>query len=82
MSFTSTDYVIGFGVVLVRSFVNALGLNIVRRDQMRNLAKPEGLRRRDCRRVWWHVGIYLYIVSQLVGNAAALSMPQHLPCPV
>ncbi|KAK9720402.1 hypothetical protein K7432_004199 [Basidiobolus ranarum] len=67
------DYIIGFIVSLAASFLNALGLNIMKRDHSRNEALPVEYQRHEFLRVSWHIGLYLYAGSQMFGNTIALN---------
>ncbi|ORX85280.1 hypothetical protein K493DRAFT_238760 [Basidiobolus meristosporus CBS 931.73] len=68
-----TDYLIGFIVSLAASFLNALGLNIMKRDHSRNEALSTELQKHEFLRVNWHIGLYLYAGSQMFGNTIALN---------
>lgn len=70
---TAIDFVIGFLVSLGASTLNALGLNLLKLDHVRNAKKLETEQRHDCGRPMWHFGLYLYIASQLIGSTIALS---------
>lgn len=52
--------------------MDALGLNILKLDHVKESEKDQ--QRNDCSRPLWHVGLYIYIASQLVGSTIALSM--------
>ncbi|KAJ2955836.1 hypothetical protein NQZ79_g8215 [Umbelopsis isabellina] len=67
------DFVIGFLVSLGASTLNALGLNLLKLDHVRNSKKLESDQRHDCGRPMWHFGLYLYIASQLIGSTIALN---------
>ncbi|KAI8988322.1 magnesium transporter, partial [Mycotypha africana] len=62
---------IGIFVSLGASFMDALGLNILKLDHVKESNKPE--RRSDCGRPLWHLGLYTYIASQLIGSTIALN---------
>ncbi|KAF9346555.1 hypothetical protein BGX26_001922 [Mortierella sp. AD094] len=67
------DFVIGFGVSLVASVMNAAGLNLLKLDHVKNSSLPTERQRNECGRPMWHVGLYLYIISQLAGSTIALN---------
>lgn len=67
------DFVIGFGVSLIASVMNAAGLNLLKLDHVRNSALSTERQRNECGRPMWHIGLYLYIASQLAGSTIALS---------
>ncbi|KAF9538293.1 hypothetical protein EC957_006941 [Mortierella hygrophila] len=67
------DFVIGFGVSLIASVMNAAGLNLLKLDHVRNSALPTERQRNECGRPMWHIGLYLYISSQLAGSTIALN---------
>ncbi|ORZ28096.1 hypothetical protein BCR41DRAFT_366797 [Lobosporangium transversale] len=67
------DFVIGFGVSLIASVMNAAGLNLLKLDHVKNSALSTERQRNECGRPMWHVGLYLYIISQLAGSTIALN---------
>ena len=67
------DFVIGFAVSLIASIMNAAGLNLLKLDHVRNSALSTERQRNECGRPMWHIGLYLYISSQLAGSTIALS---------
>ncbi|KAG9062004.1 hypothetical protein KI688_006724 [Linnemannia hyalina] len=67
------DFVIGFAVSLIASVMNAAGLNLLKLDHVRNSALPTERQRNECGRPMWHIGLYLYISSQLAGSTIALN---------
>ncbi|KAG0204618.1 hypothetical protein BGX33_008379 [Mortierella sp. NVP41] len=67
------DFVIGFAVSLIASVMNAAGLNLLKLDHVRNSAQPQERQRNECGRPMWHIGLYLYIASQLAGSTIALN---------
>ncbi|KAF9430997.1 hypothetical protein BGZ76_000630 [Entomortierella beljakovae] len=67
------DFVIGFAVSLLASVMNAAGLNLLKLDHVKNSALPSERQRNECGRPMWHVGLYLYIISQLAGSTVALN---------
>jgi len=67
------DFVIGFAVSLVASVMNAAGLNLLKLDHVRNSALAQDRQRNECGRPMWHIGLYLYVASQLAGSTIALS---------
>ncbi|ORX50140.1 hypothetical protein DM01DRAFT_1325122 [Hesseltinella vesiculosa] len=70
---TVINFVIGVFVSLGASFMDALGLNILKLDHVREGSKPTLARRGDCGRPLWHIGLYTYIASQLIGSTIALN---------
>ncbi|KAG0249206.1 hypothetical protein BG011_009507 [Mortierella polycephala] len=67
------DFVIGFAVSVIASVMNAAGLNLLKLDHVRNSAQPAERQRNECGRPLWHIGLYLYIASQLAGSTIALN---------
>ncbi|KAG0233584.1 hypothetical protein BGW42_007333 [Actinomortierella wolfii] len=67
------DFLIGFMVSLLSSIMNAAGLNLLKLDHVRNSARPIELQRNECARPLWHIGLGLYILSQLAGSTIALN---------
>ncbi|KAF9973101.1 hypothetical protein BGZ73_003702 [Actinomortierella ambigua] len=67
------DFLIGFLVSLLSSIMNAAGLNLLKLDHVRNSARPMELQRNECARPLWHIGLGLYILSQLAGSTIALN---------
>ena len=65
---------VGIGVLvsLCASLVDAIGINLQRRDHVRNARLPPDQQRHECKRLTWHIGFYMYIGSQLFGSTAAL----------
>lgn len=55
------------------SFLDALGLNLLKLDHVKEAQKPASQRRRDCYRPLWHLGLSTYIASQVIGSTIALS---------
>lgn len=53
--------------------MNAAGLNLLKLDHVRNSALSTERQRNECGRPMWHIGLYLYIASQLAGSTIALS---------
>lgn len=68
----STKVVVGIFVSLAASAVDAIGLNLQRRDHVRNAMLPDEEQRHECKRLTWHIGFFLYVGSQLFGSSAAL----------
>ncbi|KAG2210061.1 hypothetical protein INT47_003497 [Mucor saturninus] len=64
-------FVIGIFVSLGASFMDALGLNILKLDHVKESKKDH--QRGDCGRPLWHLGLYTYIASQLIGSTIALN---------
>ncbi|RUS22485.1 hypothetical protein BC937DRAFT_88813 [Endogone sp. FLAS-F59071] len=67
------DFTIGILVSLGGSIMNALGLNLLKLDHVRNSQLSTRQQRNECSRPMWHLGLYLYIASQLVGSTIALN---------
>ena len=55
------------------SFLDALGLNLLKLDHVKESQKSASEQRSDCGRPVWHIGLYTYIASQLIGSTIALS---------
>jgi hypothetical protein len=53
--------------------MDALGLNILKLDHVKEGQKAASSRRSDCGRPLWHIGLYTYVASQLIGSTIALS---------
>ncbi|KAF7721501.1 hypothetical protein EC973_004550 [Apophysomyces ossiformis] len=68
-----TNFVIGVFVSLAASFMDALGLNILKLDHVKESEKDEQDQRGDCGRPLWHIGLYTYVASQLIGSTIALN---------
>ncbi|KAI8091464.1 uncharacterized protein B0P05DRAFT_527671 [Gilbertella persicaria] len=64
-------FVIGVFVSLGASFMDALGLNILKLDHVKESKRTQ--QRGDCGRPLWHLGLYTYIASQLIGSTIALN---------
>ncbi|KAG1295661.1 hypothetical protein G6F66_004142 [Rhizopus arrhizus] len=64
-------FVIGVFVSLGASFMDALGLNILKLDHVKESSREN--QRGDCSRPLWHIGLYTYIASQLIGSTIALN---------
>ncbi|CAJ0841648.1 15643_t:CDS:2 [Entrophospora sp. SA101] len=67
------NFLIGFLVSVMASIMNAAGLNLLKLDHVRNTNKPSEHQRNECGRPLWHLGLYLYISSQLIGSTIALN---------
>ncbi|KAK4517644.1 uncharacterized protein ATC70_000984 [Mucor velutinosus] len=65
-------FVIGVFVSLGASFMDALGLNILKLDHVKEAKRDKEHQRGDCGRPLWHMGLYTYIASQLIGSTIAL----------
>jgi len=65
---------IGVLVSLTASFFDALGLNIQRRDHIREASKNNIKIRHECMRPQWHLGLYLYVGSQALGSSAVVAL--------
>ncbi|KAF9304924.1 hypothetical protein BGZ74_000141 [Mortierella antarctica] len=70
---SSLDFIIGFVVSLLASIMNAAGLNLLKLDHVRNSSLSPERQRNECGRPMWHVGLYLYVASQLAGSTIALN---------
>ncbi|KAF8200907.1 hypothetical protein BJ912DRAFT_947537 [Pholiota molesta] len=66
------SFIIGLGIILLASVLNAAGLNLTKLDHVRTSAVPKAARRRDWMRPLWLLGMLLYILSQLIGSTLAL----------
>ncbi|GAN03279.1 conserved hypothetical protein [Mucor ambiguus] len=66
-------FVIGVFVSLGASFMDALGLNILKLDHVKEAKRDKEHQRGDCGRPLWHMGLYTYIASQLIGSTIALN---------
>ncbi|KAG2231096.1 hypothetical protein INT48_003465 [Thamnidium elegans] len=66
-------FVIGIFVSLGASFMDALGLNILKLDHVKEAKREQEQQRGDCGRPLWHLGLYTYIASQLIGSTIALN---------
>ncbi|RCH86693.1 hypothetical protein CU097_008866 [Rhizopus azygosporus] len=64
-------FAIGVFVSLGASFMDALGLNILKLDHVKEANREK--QRGDCSRPLWHIGLYTYIASQLIGSTIALN---------
>lgn len=53
--------------------MDALGLNLLKLDHVRESQRDISRQRNDCGRPLWHMGLYTYIASQLIGSTIALS---------
>ncbi|KAI8336126.1 magnesium transporter, partial [Chlamydoabsidia padenii] len=69
----AVNFVIGVFVSLGASFMDALGLNILKLDHVKEGQKDAATRRGDCGRPLWHIGLYTYVASQLIGSTIALN---------
>ena len=67
------NFLIGFLVSAGASVMNAAGLNLLKLDHVKNSNQPPSLQRNECGRPLWHIGLYLYIASQMIGSTIALS---------
>ncbi|KAG2178211.1 hypothetical protein INT43_003464 [Umbelopsis isabellina] len=72
MSSSTVDLVIGVLVSLGASIMDALGLNLLKLDHVRESQRDISRQRNDCGRPLWHMGLYTYIASQLIGSTIAL----------
>ncbi|GES91257.1 magnesium transporter [Rhizophagus clarus] len=53
--------------------MNAAGLNLLKLDHVKNSVRPPSSQRNECGRPLWHIGLYLYIASQMIGSTIALN---------
>ena len=67
---------IGVLISLTASSIDAIGLNLQRRDHIRNSALPPEDQKIVWRRPVWILGFVLYVGSQLFGSTAALNFLQ------
>ncbi|BGP17792.1 hypothetical protein JCM10213_001706 [Rhodosporidiobolus nylandii] len=82
-TYSAGDFIIGLLVTLGASVFNALGLNIQKLDYTRQEAIPLAQRKPDFLRLWWVVGLLLYIASQVLGSTLALAyMPAQYVAPL
>lgn len=51
--------------------MDAFGLNILKLDHVKESSREK--QRGDCSRPLWHIGLYTYIASQVIGSTIALS---------
>lgn len=65
-------FIIGFGIILLASVLNAAGLNLTKLDHVRTSSIPKAARRQDWLRPLWLLGMVLYVLSQLLGSTLAL----------
>lgn len=70
---TALEFFIGFLVSVFASIMYAAGLNLLKADHVENEKLPKENQRVDCCRPKWHLGLYLYVISQSVGSTVALS---------
>lgn len=71
-AYTPGLFLIGLGITLLASLLNALGINIQKLDHVRHLSVPSSQRRPEFLRPVWVVGLLIYIVSQVLGSTLAL----------
>ncbi|KAF0448600.1 hypothetical protein F8M41_002636 [Gigaspora margarita] len=67
------NFAIGVLVSIGASVMDAAGINLLKLDHVTNSEKPIENQRNDCGRPLWHAGLYLYILSQVVGSTIALN---------
>ena len=72
-STTTLEFFIGFMVSVIASVLYAAGLNLLKKDHVANSSLSKEKQRVDCCRPLWHIGLYLYVLSQAVGSTIALS---------
>ncbi|CAG8654553.1 25258_t:CDS:2 [Dentiscutata erythropus] len=70
------SFAIGVLVSMGASVMDAAGINLLKLDHVKNSSKPIEKQRSDCGRPMWHLGLYLYILSQVVGSTIALNFLQ------
>ncbi|GBB83546.1 hypothetical protein RclHR1_10240007 [Rhizophagus clarus] len=70
---TTLEFFVGFSVSVVASIMYAAGLNLLKADHVENEKLPKEKQRVDCCRPRWHLGLYLYAISQAVGSTVALN---------
>ncbi|KAK9764573.1 hypothetical protein K7432_007810 [Basidiobolus ranarum] len=70
---TILNYIIGFIVSLCASIADAFGANLMKRDHTRNEALPPNLRKHEFLRWGWHLGLFCYVGSQVIGSTVALN---------
>ncbi|KAJ9081482.1 hypothetical protein DSO57_1014215 [Entomophthora muscae] len=63
---------LGVIVLLVTACLDALGYNIQRRDHCKNNASSKP--RHECYRKYWHLGLYIYIGSLVIGTNIGLQL--------
>lgn len=64
--------VLGVFVLILTACFDALGYNIQRRDHCKNALSRKP--RHECFRKYWHLGLYIYISSLVLGNTIAMNM--------
>ncbi|CAG8587733.1 3102_t:CDS:2, partial [Paraglomus occultum] len=69
---TWLSFIVGILVSVIASIMNAAGLNLLNLDHIKNSEQPAERQRNECGRPLWHVGLYLYVLSQLFGSTIAL----------
>ena len=65
-------YVVGVLISLAASLLDAIGINLQRRDHVTNAQLPLDQQRHECKRPTWHLGFAMYVISQLGGSTGAL----------
>ncbi|KAJ9050549.1 hypothetical protein DSO57_1013562 [Entomophthora muscae] len=63
---------LGVVVLLVTACLDALGYNIQRRDHCKNNASSKP--RHECCRKYWHLGLYIYVGSLVIGTIIGLQL--------
>lgn len=66
------DFLIGFGITIAAAALNAFGLNLTKLDHAKASEVPRSKRRKEFLRPLWLLGMFSYIISQLVGSTLAL----------
>lgn len=69
---STTDFLIGFGITIAAACLNAFGLNLTKLDHAKASEVPRNKRKKEYLRPLWLLGMFSYIVSQLVGSTLAL----------
>lgn len=72
----ASDIAIGTAISLFSSSIDAIGLNLQRRDHVKNAALPIEMQKPEWKRPMWILGISLFVSSQLFGSSAALNFLQ------
>ncbi|KAI3641249.1 hypothetical protein MIR68_000721 [Amoeboaphelidium protococcarum] len=68
----SWQIAVGVSSSLLASTIDAVGLNLQRRDHIQNQSKPSHLQKPEYKRLQWVIGFAMYTGSQLFGSTAAL----------
>ncbi|KAI9456626.1 hypothetical protein F5148DRAFT_1223980 [Russula earlei] len=65
-------FIIGLSIIILASVLNAAGLNLTKLDHVQTRAVPKSARKKSWLRPLWLLGMFLYILSQLIGSTLAL----------